>query len=74
MPIYEYRCRSCEKVFEALRPMGDDGKKVECPKCGTLSPEKIFSVFSASSGTGSGEAACEGRGRGGGGCGRGSFT
>ena len=58
MPIYEYRCRKCETVFEALRPLGDDGRKLACPKCGVKAPEKIFSVFAASSSASSGGEGC----------------
>jgi putative FmdB family regulatory protein len=68
MPIYEYRCGGCEKVFEALRPLGDDGRELSCPKCGRKRPEKIFSVFAAaSSHSSSGPGPC-GQGGGGGGC------
>ena len=33
MPIYEYRCKSCGKIFELFQKMSD--KPVgKCPKCG----------------------------------------
>lgn len=50
MPIYEYRCRNCRHVFEALRRMDDDGKTLDCPKCGKRRPERIPSVFAAATG------------------------
>jgi putative FmdB family regulatory protein len=52
MPIYEYRCRACQRVFEAIRPLGDDGKDLSCPACGEVAPEKILSVFAAGAGSG----------------------
>lgn len=32
MPIYEYQCQSCEKVFEYMQRMADD-PKTECEAC-----------------------------------------
>ena len=52
MPIYEYRCRACDHVFEALRPMGDSGADLTCPACGEGAPEKILSVFAAPASSG----------------------
>ena len=57
MPIYEFRCRDCGSRFEALRPMGDEGKDLDCPACGSGSPEKLVSVFAAST-AGSGAESC----------------
>jgi len=33
MPIYEYRCRSCNKVFEAIQRFGDRPLR-KCTECG----------------------------------------
>ncbi|GAB4344849.1 MAG: zinc ribbon domain-containing protein [Desulfobulbaceae bacterium] len=32
MPIYEYECKSCEKVFEVQQRMSDD-PLTTCPEC-----------------------------------------
>ena len=32
MPIYEFECKKCGETFEALRPVGDTGSKLSCPK------------------------------------------
>ena len=53
MPIYEFRCKKCGETFEALRRVGDTGRDLACPSCGTRAPEKIFSVFAAGAGGGS---------------------
>jgi putative FmdB family regulatory protein len=33
MPIYEYRCTACDKVFEYMQRMSDD-PKTTCESCG----------------------------------------
>lgn len=50
MPIYEFRCRRCRHVFEAIRPMGDEGRGLPCPECGRKGVELIPSVFAAATG------------------------
>lgn len=66
MPIYEYRCPSCDTRFEKLRPMREAESPTDCPRCGAVIAKKEYSVCCASvSGGGSGEAqaGCGGRGR-----------
>ena len=43
MPVYLYRCRSCEETFEVKHSMSEE--HTECVKCGS---EKIFRVPSLS--------------------------
>jgi putative FmdB family regulatory protein len=45
MPIYEYRCKSCEHEFEVWQKMSDPPVKV-CPKCHARKVEKLISVTS----------------------------
>ncbi|PIE63909.1 MAG: transcriptional regulator [Desulfobacterales bacterium] len=33
MPVYEYECKTCEKVFEVQQKMSDAPLK-DCPDCG----------------------------------------
>jgi len=33
MPVYEYLCRHCDGIFEALRPMREASDPVPCPLC-----------------------------------------
>ena len=44
MPIFEYRCGACGKVYEEL-VFGDRDRKVPCPACGSDKSEKIPSVI-----------------------------
>jgi putative FmdB family regulatory protein len=34
MPLYQYYCLHCERVFEAIVPLKEYDKKIKCPKCG----------------------------------------
>jgi len=45
MPIYEFRCRNCKKVFEVLFRSRDEKLSVRCPECRSDKTEKLFSVF-----------------------------
>lgn len=47
MPIYEYRCKKCEKEFEAL-VYGSE--KASCPTCHGKSLERLLSTFAAVTG------------------------
>jgi putative FmdB family regulatory protein len=33
MPLYEYYCRHCDGIFEALRPMRESSDPVPCIEC-----------------------------------------
>ena len=56
MPIFEYRCSKCHEIFEHLRLSRTD-TRVECPHCGGVKAEQLFSVFAARSTGGNGECA-----------------
>ncbi|MGI6162645.1 MAG: FmdB family zinc ribbon protein [Bacillota bacterium] len=44
MPIFEYKCRQCNKVFEFLVR----GKEVPvCPECGSVELTKLLSMFNS---------------------------
>ena len=40
MPIYEYKCPSCRKVFEEWVKAHDTAPK-PCPDCGTIAPHIV---------------------------------
>jgi len=54
MPLYEYRCESCQKVFEAYKRLSDKAEEA-CPDCGGRSKRVGISLFRAR-GTGSGSS------------------
>ena len=47
MPLYEYKCGHCARVFEQLMRSSAD-RPGACPKCGGKKLEKQLSSFSAS--------------------------
>ena len=49
MPIYEYRCKDCEIVFETFVSSISDGDKVVCKKCESKNVEKQISTFASRS-------------------------
>ncbi|MGC9324162.1 MAG: FmdB family zinc ribbon protein [Desulfomonilia bacterium] len=51
MPIYEFFCTSCSQVSEMLCPVGESGKGLVCPQCGSRSLTKRMSVTAAPAST-----------------------
>ncbi|MFZ9397164.1 MAG: FmdB family zinc ribbon protein [Ilumatobacteraceae bacterium] len=68
MPLYEFRCRTCESTFEVRRPMSEASDPATCPS-GHPGAVRLLSVF-ASVGGGSAPAASPAPSSGGG-CGSG---
>jgi len=48
MPIYEYRCDSCQHCYEALRSTSDGPPT--CPACGSEKVERQLSCFATGAG------------------------
>ena len=46
MPIYEYTCKKCNKIFESLVLSSSDIKGIQCPECGSEEVQKMLSNFS----------------------------
>ena len=48
MPIYEFNCFSCTKVFEEFFYKFDDADEgVKCPGCSSNNVKRIISLFSS---------------------------
>lgn len=43
MPIYEYACKKCGHVLDALQKMSDD-PLVDCPECGEAQLKRLISA------------------------------
>lgn len=62
MPLYEYKCDKCEKVFSELRNMAEREDPIECPECGGKG-KIMFSTFAqGSSSSPRGAVDCPSRG------------
>ncbi|MDM8000133.1 MAG: zinc ribbon domain-containing protein [Dehalococcoidia bacterium] len=49
MPLYEYECQKCGRLFDARRGVDEDEAKIECPTCGARNARRVFSRFSTKS-------------------------
>ena len=47
MPLFEYHCFACDKIFETL--VTDSSEVVSCNICKSLNVKKVFSVFGVTS-------------------------
>jgi putative FmdB family regulatory protein len=47
MPVYEYYCKSCDGVFEAIRPIAKASDPSPCPVCAKKAERIMPSSFSA---------------------------
>jgi putative FmdB family regulatory protein len=43
MPIYEYQCRKCEHLFDALQKINEE-PLVDCPSCGESTLKRLISA------------------------------
>jgi putative FmdB family regulatory protein len=55
MPTYEYRCRTCDAVFERRRSMSEADDPVTCPD-GHPEVVRLLSAFASVSALGGGDA------------------
>lgn len=47
MPVYEYKCNSCSKIFELFVRSSEDMSDIRCPECNADSVKRIMSSYSA---------------------------
>ena len=50
MPIYEYRCKDCQELFDALRSMSKADDPIACQNCKSLNTRRQISAAYAHSG------------------------
>jgi len=50
MPLYEFRCRTCDDTFDVRRPMSQAGEPAECPN-GHPGAVRLLSVFASVGGS-----------------------
>lgn len=68
MPLYEYRCPTCDETFEARRPMAEASDPIECPQ-GHIGSRRLLSMFASVGGASPSSAPAAPRPSGGGCCG-----
>lgn len=56
MAVYEYRCRTCDDLFELRRPMSESDAPAECPQ-GHAETVRLLSVFASAGVANSGAGA-----------------
>jgi putative FmdB family regulatory protein len=64
MPMYEYRCADCGRLYEQLRRMSDAEKDLRCPHCDSEDVRRLTSACAVRSTGGSGGGGCGPSGRG----------
>ena len=42
MPIYEFQCKGCKKVFDVLEELNSQSRRM-CPECGSSSVRRLIS-------------------------------
>lgn len=47
MPLFEYRCKSCDKRFTALVGVIAESSQPKCPSCGSTDLSKLISRFAS---------------------------
>jgi putative FmdB family regulatory protein len=55
LPVYEYQCLECERVFEVFKQQVDPRTVPVCPGCGKARVQRLMSSFAAQT---SGAASC----------------
>ncbi|MBW2593297.1 MAG: zinc ribbon domain-containing protein [Deltaproteobacteria bacterium] len=55
MPIYEFKCRDCDKYIEILVINKDEEIEMKCSDCGSMNLERILSSTSHVMGIGPAE-------------------
>ena len=46
MPVYEFKCRKCEHLFEVMGSYAEREKAQTCPKCGGTEVKHVISLVS----------------------------
>ncbi|NLJ50152.1 MAG: zinc ribbon domain-containing protein [Candidatus Atribacteria bacterium] len=46
MPLYEYRCQDCGKIYQDLLPLKERDQGNKCPFCGSRAAVRLNSTFS----------------------------
>lgn len=53
MPLYEYRCATCDERFDLIRRWMEADKPAECPSCKTETGQRALAAPAPTPGSGS---------------------
>ncbi len=45
MPLYEYRCKKCNQLFELMRPVAKADARARCTQCQSTAVKRVLSRF-----------------------------
>jgi putative FmdB family regulatory protein len=69
MPIYEYQCKDCGDIFDALRSMSQADNPIACEHCHSMkTTRKVSAAFAHSAGSNGGSVMSSGGSSGCSGC------
>ncbi|MBN1356773.1 zinc ribbon domain-containing protein [bacterium] len=49
MPMFDYRCARCRKLFTRIILKDPEKMTISCPECGSTDVERVISAFSTKS-------------------------
>lgn len=52
MPVFEYQCERCGRVFDVFTQRPRDAAEVACPSCGEHDVKRVLSTFASQPGGG----------------------
>ncbi|MEI8173499.1 MAG: zinc ribbon domain-containing protein [Deltaproteobacteria bacterium] len=59
MPIYEFKCKKCDTIFEILFRSSNERLDLSCPSCRSKKVDRMMSLFGGKIGnTSAGGAGC----------------
>ena len=62
MPLYEYYCMDCRKLFDVLRPMSQADAPIRCQSCEGERTRRTLSLFATQTAGGSSGQPAQGGG------------
>uniref|UniRef100_A0A7V4JR54 Zinc ribbon domain-containing protein n=1 Tax=Thermodesulfobacterium geofontis TaxID=1295609 RepID=A0A7V4JR54_9BACT len=62
MPIYEFSCLNCGKIFEKLVLKNEEEQELKCPYCRSQNIKKLISSFYSNKDSSLKNSSCSGSG------------
>lgn len=52
MPVFEYQCERCGRLFDIFMQRREDAAEVACPSCGEKDVRRMLSTFASQASAG----------------------